>query len=93
MSEDPWRCTFGTGLLRCFQPRSLVPEYGHPELCFWHAKRAAGVMACDGKGCAKPLGHRPPCSPVRPERMTSTADGLFSDEHTELLRLLRRESA
>lgn len=93
MAPDPWRCTHGTGLLRCPQPLSLVADYGHPDLCFFHAKRAAGVMACSGRGCSRPEGHRPPCSPVPEERRTMTPDAVFSDEHLEIARFLHREGA
>lgn len=44
MSAD-WRCTHGSTLLdRCPQPRAIITDYGHPELCFWHGKLAAGVL-------------------------------------------------
>jgi len=86
---DESRCRAGEGLLRCFQPRTLVADYGHPEFCFWHAKKAAGLVACDARGCAKFAGHRPPCSPIPPERKTITPDNVFSDERRELERWLR----
>ena len=88
---DPWRCQHGHDLTRCWQLRSGLGK--HPDLCFYHSKIAAGLFTCSGKGCAKPRGHRPPCSSVPERRMTTTPDALFSDETQGLLRVLARESA
>jgi hypothetical protein len=89
----PWRCVHGIGLDRCGQPRTQIAGSDHPELCFFHAKLAAGLMACSADGCSRYAGHKPPCSPVRETRLTMTPDTVLNDELIELSALLRREGA
>jgi hypothetical protein len=82
-------CTEKTGPLGCpYDASGMEPD---PELCTYHAKKRAGLFACKEKGCARPAGHRPPCSPVPSERRTVTPDNRLSDEGEAILHVLRSE--
>jgi len=88
------RCAKKVGQFGC--PYDAHGAEPFPDLCYKHAKDEAGLFACQGSRttpCAKPAGHKPPCSPVPAERRTVTPDSLFSDEEQEILRVLRREGA